>query len=499
MNWIQWSLINYFLRYLHLFSYIQRAQQLYNGKQAGSVAFNVLQKRRQLELRQRQQRQRQLQIRQQFLRRRQILQQERLRQQLHGENVQRKRAQRQTNDPPNIGQQQNVLQKTLQRDTAFHTPKNIQSSRGVVSQSASPTRAAFPYYGKVPQVAQYESYYSQHVALQKEYEDRNFPLLQDSKQQQSNPDIPSQSAVSPEQNGLESSSQTRSQGMEGNKMPANETQEVSLISVSKASTPMMQRPDVKRILPNLDQSANKLQYKLNSQTKQNISTHDSAFVSYHPTTTITPSGVEMGPNNRTGAILSKPNTPLSRDSVPNNLRVENQLSVSFKSEPPPLVLTKTAETQEKQILDEPSIYVFQKQQESDQTLISNTTSNSSEIHVNVDGGQNIQSQEKPTRKEKLFYFPIKRDTLIQMLPLSLQEKYRLLRDTRNATTSTQYGLQNITTRIGPSENISNIAHTIQQIGQPNEQTTVLNSSRNNSSSYGEVSNETRDNASIFIL
>ena len=365
----------------------------------------------------------------------------------------------------------------------------------MVSQSASPTRAAFPYYGKVPQVAQYESYYSPHAALQKEYEDRNFPLLQDLKQQQSNPDITSHSAVSPEQNGLENSSQTRSQVMEGNKMPANETQEVSLISVSEASTPMMQQPDVRRILPNV----NKFQYKLNLQTKQNMSTHDAAFVSYHPTRTITSSGVKMGPNNRTGAILSKPNMPLFRNSVSNNLRVENQLSVSFKSEPPPVVLTKTAETQEKQILDEPSSYVFQKQQESHQTLISDTTSNSPERLVNLDGGQNIQSHEKPTRKEKLFYFPIKRDTLIQMLPLSLQEKYRLLRDTRNATISTQYGLQNITTRIGPSENISNIAHTIQQIGQPIEQTTVLNSSRNSSSSHGEVSNETRDNATIYIL
>ena len=369
----------------------------------------------------------------------------------------------------------------------------------MVSQSASPIRAAFPYYGKVSQVAQYESYYSPHAALQKEYEDRNFPLLQDFKQQQSNPDITSHSAVSPEQNGLENSSQTRSQVMEGNKMPANETQEVSLISVSAASTPMMQQPDVRRILPNVDQSANKFQYKLNSQTKQNMSTHDAAFVSYHPTRTITSSGVEMGPNNRTGAILSKSNTPLFRNSVSNNLQVENQLSVSFKSEPPPVVMTKTAETQEKQILDKPSSYVFQKQQESHQTLIFNTASNSSERHINLDGGQNIQSQEKPTRKEKLFYFPIKRDTLIQMLPLSLQEKYRLLRDTRNATTSPQYGIQNITTRIGPSENISNIAHTIQQIGQPIEQTTVLNSSRNSFSSYGEVSNETRDNASIYIL
>ena len=391
-----------------------------------------------------------------------------------------------------------MLQKTLWRETAYHTPKNLQSSRGVVSQSASPTRAVFPYYGRIPQVA-HESYYSPHAALQKEYEDRNFPMLQDLNQQQSNPDITSQSVVSPEQNGLENSSQTRSHVREGNKITANETQEVSLISVSEESTPMMQRPDVRRILPNLGQSTNNVQYKLNSQTKQNISNHDAAFASYHPTRTITSSGVEMGPNNRTGAILSKPNTPLFRNSVSNNLRVENQLSVSFKSEPPPVVLTKTAETQEKQILDEPSSYVFQKQQEGHQTVISNTTSNSSERHVNLDGGQNIQSQENPTRKEKLFYFPIKRDTLIQMLPLSLQEKYRLLRDTRNATTSTQDGLQNITTRIGPSENISNIAHTIQQIGQPIEQTIVLNSSRNSSSSYGEGSNETRDSASIYIL
>ena len=498
LHWIQSSVIDCFLRYLHLFHYIQRSQQVYNGKQAGSVGFNAVEKRK-LELRQQQQRQRQLQIRQQWQLRTRQHQQQKLRQQVHGENIQRKRPQRQTNDSPVIDQKQNALQKTLWRYSTYHAPKNLQSRGEVESQTASPTPAAFSYYRKIPQVS-YESYYSPQEALQK-YEDSNFPMLGNLKQRQSNPDT---TVISSKGNGLiiglTNSSQSRSQVMEGSKMQANETQETSLISVSKASTPIMQRPNDRKVLLNYDQSINKLQYKLDSQPKQNTSsTHDAAFVSYHPTRMITSSSVEMGPSNRTGAILLKPNTPLFRNSVSNNLQVGNQLNVSFKSETPPVVLTKTAETQEKQNLVNSSSYALEKQQESHPRLISNTTSNSSEGHVNMGGRQNIQSQEKPTRKEKLFYFPIKRDTLIQMLLLNLEEKYRLLRDTRNVTTSTQYELQNITKVIGPSENISNIAKTTQQIRQPIERTTTFNSSRNSSSSYGKGSNETRDTSSIFIL
>ena len=88
------------------------------------------------------------------------------------------------------------------------------------------------------------------------------------------------------------------------------------------------------------------------------------------------------------------------------------------------------------------------------------------------------TEEKPKRKEKLFYFPIKRDTLIRMLPLNLQAKYRSLRETRNVNSNYEASsnkkkenstaledmkTQNVNNNIEPSTNISNFKYSVQQI------------------------------------
>lgn len=65
---------------------------------------------------------------------------------------------------------------------------------------------------------------------------------------------------------------------------------------------------------------------------------------------------------------------------------------------------------------------------------------------------------KSAKKEKLFYFPIKRDTLISLLPMHLQAKYRSLRDTRN---------ENSTQIVSLSKSIENSTVKMEDIKSPN--------------------------------
>ena len=65
---------------------------------------------------------------------------------------------------------------------------------------------------------------------------------------------------------------------------------------------------------------------------------------------------------------------------------------------------------------------------------------------------------KSAKKEKLFYFPIKRDTLISLLPMHLQAKYRSLRDTRN---------ENSTQIVSLSKSSENSTVKMEDIKSPN--------------------------------
>ena len=65
---------------------------------------------------------------------------------------------------------------------------------------------------------------------------------------------------------------------------------------------------------------------------------------------------------------------------------------------------------------------------------------------------------KSAKKEKLFYFPIKRDTLISLLPMHLQAKFRSLRDTGN---------ENSTQIVSLSKSSENSTVKMEDIKSPN--------------------------------
>ena len=324
-----------------------------SNKQGSPLGFNPMEQRRQLELRQQQQQQqhqqhrlRQLQIQ----RKGQLIQQQKQIQQ--AQNVQQEMMQKQRQQLRAMKQQQNVktLHAALWNSTVYkNTPKNLQSSGGVISQSASPGRLTFNSYPKTPQVS-----YGRHSPqwpLQNNSGDKNVAT-------QNNPDLISRSMVSPKQTYFVQSSRSQSQVVGENNIPATERNKPG-----------------------------------------------------------------MNVTNRSGI------TPSS--SGWNQLQLRNQVAAPLKPEPPPIMLTKTPETQGKQFPVNSVSYVFQKQKESPSSFNPNPLVNTTakvERRGNMEDidGRKIQSQEKPTKKEKLFYFPIKRDTLIQMLPTNLLKKYSQL-------------------------------------------------------------------------
>ena len=279
--------------------------------------------------------------------------------------------------------------------------------------------------------------YSSYRAPQRNYEGRNV-ASPGVNQWQSNPDLISRSMVSPKQSDFIQSSPPQNQSLEGSNMPGNKGLG-SLVSMSQTAPATGQRSVLSRILPSSDQGIS---------------------------------------------------------------RVENQLNGYLNSKPP-IILTKTAEAQKTQFPVRSASYSSQTHQERPRNVKSNhelNTTFNTQTQNKEDGGNN-QTQEIPKKKEKLFYFPIKRDTLIQMLPLNLQEKYKFLREARNTNTSKEtlinkqniktqdsidINFQNVTQMRDPPTDISYYGHTIQQMTQPKDFSTqqsksaVLNSSRNSS-------------------
>lgn len=333
---------------------------------------------------------------------------------------------RQSIDSLITGQRQNVPQSpstAVWKDVAeYHISRTRQSNRASDSLPTFSGRATVSHYSKVPQVL-YQRYYSP----------SHFPK-QAFTEQQSHLDSSSRFLVAlPKHIGPVSSiqsSQSRSRVTERNKTPLNERQ-VSLITAPLVAKPTSRRSHLSRILSNSNQEINKLQYEVNSQTQSD--NKNAAPVTYYPSNKISASDGEPSLVNRSWTSLPKPYTSLSR----NQLQVGDQSKVSLKSESTQAVLIKPVETQVKPFLVKPTGHAVQTLQKSQPPnrisshlfIITPNTHGQS----NMTDWQNDQSWENTTKKEKLFYFPIKRDTLIQMLPLNLQEKYKSLRETRNST------------------------------------------------------------------
>ncbi|KAL9985397.1 hypothetical protein ACROYT_G007801 [Oculina patagonica] len=442
-------------RYLHLFDYIQRAQQLYNDKQTASPGYNSLEQQRQLKLQQQQQqqqKQKQFQIQQQLQSRQQLMQRQTFIQQ--GKNVQRQmmeklRQQREAFESTVTNYQQNVAapQSTPWRNTAYQNLQgNLQSNiLRVVPKPVSPGRAATlsAYYPKMPQ-----RIYNR---------------------QQSNPEIKEYVMDLPKRNLVVESSLHESQ-VENNLMPIKE--HMPRVALSQPATDTWQRPDLNRVLPNSGKNVTGL-------TLQPLQ-HDpnSVHVSYQLTNQITYPGVTVNPTNQSQYRISQSN----------QLQAGNLINDAQKREPSKL-LTQQAEGQVNQLSVKPASSVFQTHDSGAPSMESKHNLNKTyqiERRGGVGDEPETPAQEKPKKKEKLFYFPIKRDTLIRMLPLNLQAKYRSLRETRNINSSYEafrnekkenstaledMKVQNLTHKNDPSTNISNFKYSVQQIKTGNDSIT----------------------------
>ena len=228
----------------------------------------------------------------------------------------------------------------------------------------------------------------------------------------------------------------------------------------------------------------------------------------------------LSANEITSTEVDVKPTSQSQDSI--LLQKGNPPHAPPNKEATPLPLQK-AEGQIQQFSVKPAIYMFQTKTEGTPSMQSKSTLNVTsqvEKRGDVDDKTASQPQKKSARKEKLFYFPIKRDTLISLLPMHLQEKYRSLRDTRNVNSSYEASisknkvnstvkmedikLQNLSQKVDPPTIISSYNYSVQQIKTGNDsiteyfylpsQTTaeIINSTSVNSS----VNEEDLEKASI---
>ena len=388
------------------------------------------------------------------------------------EMMQKQRQQRQAIDLPITNQQQNTEKRFWRGTVHQNAQENARMKSAVISKPASPGYAIFTDHPKVPQIS-YERH-SPYVALPRNYEGKNVatPVFH-----HDNPQSNSHSMISPKLTGLVQSSQYQSQVVERNKMPAKPPE--PLPSVPQAATPLwhqsnpalnyhsvvsskqtgfaqpsqsqslvMERnnvparpqqplvsisgavtPSLHRSYLSSHQGVEKLQTNVNSKPRQN--NPDAVRVISQPSHQISSTGTNIKLTYQSGIVPSKANISLFTNPLPNHLQAENNLNAPLKTDPPPIMSTKTAAKQQKE---------FQLHHENPKSLNPNKRLNATtemERRTYMANEQNVQSQGKPNKKEKLFYFPIKRDTLVEMLLSNLQEKFRSLRETKNVNSSSK--------------------------------------------------------------
>lgn len=446
-----------------------------------------------------------MQIQLQMQRRQKLIEQQKLVRQEQNSQRQMMEKQRQQRgtliESPITNNQQHVFapQSTLWRNPAYqNSQKNLQSNARVDSRFVSSVRAASwsSYYPETPQPTyeRYSTYRTLHEKTRNNVANGNF------NQQRRNPEVGANSVVLTQKNVVLKSSLENSQ-VERNLMPVKE--HVPLVTVSQPVTNTWQRPDFNRVLESSDRNVTPL-------TLQPVQ-HNQSDVHVSPqliTNQTTSSGAAVKPTTQS----------LFRIFSSNQLEIGNQVNVPPETELPQL-LTQTAKDKVNQIPVRTASSVFQTNNDGPLNMESKDDLNKTsqiERRGGVGDGPESPSQEKSPKKEKLFYFPIKRDTLIRLLPLNLQEKYRSLRETRNNNSTYEASIdkknenstvledmkvrQNVTQKMDSSTNISNFKYSIQQIKTGNDSITeyfdLLPQSTSNSSYQGDGSIKS-NNATII--
>ena len=474
-----------------------------------SIGYNALEQQRQLELKQQQQQQQQQQKQKQMLlqqmqKRQKVIEQQKLVQQQQNfqrEMMEKQRQQRETLiEPPITNNHQQVVapQSTQWGNPAAYQnwQKNLQSNARVDSRFASPVRAV-PWSSYYPKTSQ-----STHERYLATYGTRSNVANGNFNQQLSSSEVGVNSVGLNQQNVVLKSSLQNNQ-VASNRTPMEE--QVRPVTVSQPVTSTWKRPDLTDKLL-LSSQRNDTPLTLQPVQYNQSDVHvSSQLISNH----ITSPGVDVNPTTQARF----------KSSSSNQLEAGSQINVSPKREPPQS-LTQTVRGKVNEISLKAASSVFQPNDSGPPGVESKTFQ--TERRGGVGDGAENRTQEKTQKKEKLFYFPIKRDTLIRLLSSNLQEKYRSLRETRNIN-STYDAMdkkkdsssvledmkfqQNITQKMADSStNISNVKYSVRQIKTGNDsiteyfdlmpQSTLRNSSYQSEESI-KSSNATIVHSTIF--
>lgn len=338
--------------------------------------------------------------------------------------------------------------------------KNLQSNAGVHdSRFVSPAQAVSwsSYYSKTPQPI--HERFSTYRALQEKT--RSNVANGDFNQQLSN------SEVGPNSVGLTKQSVVLKSSLQNSQMEKNLTLMKEQVGPVTASPPIMstwQRPDFKGVVPSLQRKATPLtsQPVQRNQSKVHVS---SQLISNQ----IASPGDNVNPTTQSQFRISSSN----------QLEEGNQSIVLPKNESSQL-FAQSAKGQVNQF----SVKVAGPPSVKSKDESNRTSQTQRRGGVGDDGPE---TQEKTQKKEKLFYFPIKRDTLIRLLPSNLQEKYRSLRETGNINSTYEASIdkkkakskfledmkvqQNVAQKMNFSTNISNYKYSIEQIKTGNNSIT----------------------------
>ena len=464
-----------------------------------SIRYNTLEQQRQLELQQ-QQKQKQLLLQQQMQRRQKVIEQQKLvrqQQNVQREMIEKQRQQRETLiEPPITNNHQQVVapQSTpWGNPTAYQTwQKNLQYNAEVDSRLVSPLRAVSwsSYYPKTPQ-ATHERYLPTYGTLQEEA--RSNVVNGNFNQQLSNSEVGVNSVGLSQQNAVLKSSLRKKQ-LESNLTAIEE--QVRPVTVSQPVTSAWQRSDFTELPSSQRNDTLTLQPVQYIQSDVHVS---SQLISNHMTSPV----VDVNPTTQARF----------KSSLSNQLEAGSQINVSPKREPPHS-LTQTVRGKVNEISLKAASSVFQSN-DNGPPGVESKTSQTERLGGVGDGAEN-RTQEKTQKKEKLFYFPIKRDTLIRLLPSNLQEKYRSLRETRNINSTYAASMdkkkdsssvledmkvqQNVTQKMDSSTHISNVKYSIRQIRTGNDSITeyfdLMPQSTPRNSSYQSEESIKSSNATI---
>ena len=466
---------------------------MYHNQQSASLGYNNLEQQRQLKSkqqqyqrqkqlyqRQQQQKQKQLQMQQQLQKRQQLIQQQKFIQQeqnFQREMIEKQRQQRDAFEATVTNYQQNVVapQSTTKRN--FEYPGPISSGRAATFST---------YYLNMPQT---------NYGINK-VETGNV------NRQQRNPEIKEYPVDSQQQNNNVIESSLHHSQVQNNRMAIKERVPFVTMSQLQPATSSSPLQDLNKVV--LSSHQNVTDPTVQPPQHNPVSAH----VSYQPTNHITSPRINASSSNQSQYRISQSN----------QLQAGNPLNDALKREPSQL-LTQQAAGQVNQFSLKPTpSSLFQTQADGlprSSMELNHDLNKTSQIEGRggVGDGPEIPTPEKPKTKEKLFYFPIKRDILIRMLPLNIQEKYRSLREARNINTSYEASnnkekqnttalenmkIQNVTHKnYYGTASISNFRYSVRQIKRGDDSITEhFDLLSQNSSNHGEYVKEI-NNATII--